>query len=1188
MHHVATPFHQALLRDKATFTSSNVYASRDTLLWSLYPTIKVTAQGYIIALDTAQEPTVLVLDLQSCHLQIFPTASQLAAGKRRFSKAKSDPSKHLADEPPVLFIRSQNNAKLYIKLASRAQFGNLLLALMAWQNMRPQGLARKWFAQNRVKVPRASALNPHELLVCRFKVYGPIPAKAKSVHVIDGPRAPHCVDEFDVSGLQLPLTGTDSNVVEGWFYTMGVLKLNGALNFITELDGTLLYTIDVKQLLLVEIRKIHHSICNSPNTLFVGLIKDLRLNNIIKSTSALSAEALASQSLLTKDGKPVASHSRILIEFPLHIDLEDWFVGLNYFCKREYIGIYNENSKRTDQPEKRVVGLEGTLELDSALDTDESSPNGLARAPKPSNNNNKLYQLPARNPRLSDFSRDYLRVSKKLTLDIIEAKFEKHDASETSPSRIYAEVFMWGFPWARTSTVAHNKNPFWKEEFSTYLPILTQMIRIVIKKCHSGSKVSATDDVVGTVYVTPDILTHRLHALSTMNIGSDLVDDFGSSMMSPNASTSSTNHTPSQMNNIVRLSIYDATNLPIGKLLLTVDLKEYLIPPPSTFRALENMLQNCPMKSLIEFCNNTVGTNEFQSVSFMLLDIFQSLGIEEEWFKALIENELITVDKITRKNYGKKASNGTQNNNVFNTLFRGSSIFTKSLEKYIFRIGQEYLEKVFGNFFEKVISEKKNCEIDPRYVRLQEKAHRRGKSFGAIADDSDDSDDEESGSIDQEEEEKREARVQQILEENFKNLLSYSEEIWSKIISTSNDLPQQIKNQLKNFRTKVDLACDPEDKTTSLNCLSAFVFLRFFCPAILNPKLFYLTKEHQTGMAQRTLTVIAKILLNLANRQQFSPHKEAHLVRLNGFLKKHEHEVYEYFDRITGRKNDFNEKVLELSHEMNRFDLGLSNEIYTSELPTTPYLIDKYLRLTEFIHLLLSTGAAARFLSIVPTASRTSVSTTIDLVLTMSPDSQGALLVTHNSTYEQLMSRDTLPEIRVDKERDVYQIGSLEFERSDFLNLAIEDESEGFIKSLCRSNDKMFSFITSNINLGDLQKQSAEIVKAISALSQQLQQPEVCQNYQHDEKLWEAFVNDLMKRACLETVKNAFVFVETTFQSSPSLTQRLITDNALSTLKLRFPSKYQASMAESFSSATISGLMRANKNPFRRWLKRDQ
>ncbi|MDL2082341.1 hypothetical protein QNN03_38695, partial [Streptomyces sp. GXMU-J15] len=53
--------------------------------------------------------------------------------------------------------------------------------------------------------------------------------------------------------------GTD-NVSEGWFYAMGVLKSDGILNFITELDGTLLYSVDMTTIFSSEIRQVHHSI----------------------------------------------------------------------------------------------------------------------------------------------------------------------------------------------------------------------------------------------------------------------------------------------------------------------------------------------------------------------------------------------------------------------------------------------------------------------------------------------------------------------------------------------------------------------------------------------------------------------------------------------------------------------------------------------------------------------------------------------------------------------------------------------------------------------------------------------------------------------------------------------------------------------------------------------------------------
>ena len=1177
-------FHKNLLRDKAVVHCEDIVVSRDGISWVHMKSLNITEKGSIVAVEASQgHQCVLMTELQACHVQIIASTTTQNT-RRRFGKKPSDAEAAGHETPPVLFIRSDSNDKLYLEISSQLRFFSILLALLAWQNMMPRGLAKKWFAENRTHNPGLSAADSHELLVCRFKIYAPIPSKAKSVNVVSGPRAPGYFDDLNsVGGTGLaPASTPDGHVPEGWFYTMGVLKSNGMLNFITELDGTLLYSIDITRVFSSEIREIHHLICDSPNTLFIGQIRELRLNNVVKNISSVTAETLC-PALLTKEGRPVASNSRILIEFPLHIDLEDWFVGLNYFCKREYIGIYDENSIFANPLSTRVVDLEGTIDPDQTFDSTQSTQS--ADQYDFSFSGEEAFSEKVR-PVLANFSKDHLRVSKRVTIDLIEAKFDNVVGKSDASGKIYAEVIMWGYPWARTSIVGHTQNPFWKEEFSTDLPVLTQMLRIVIKRCSGDQGYSASDKVIGKVFITPDILTQKLRNVSTMMVETNSGDNINvPGLLSVSHNLAAAAVAAPQNNNIVRLSIYDEGNLPVGKLLLTVDLKEYFILPPTEFRDLEAMLMNCPMKELIEFCNHTIGTSEIENVSYILLDIFQSLGNEEDWFKSLIEAELVAVDKITRKNYLHKKTNLAQSTNVFNTLFRGSSIFTKSLERYNFRVGQEYLEKVFGNFFEKIASEKKNCEIDPRYVRLQEKARKRGKDV-LLASEEHLDEDSETDSDDPDEERKSEERIQRIIETNFENLYTYVEDIWSKIYLTSNDLPQQIKNQLKNFRNKVELVCDPEDKSTSFNCMSAFIFLRFFCPAILNPKLFYLTKNHQTGHVQRTLTVIAKILLNLANRQQFSPHKEAHLVKMNRFLERHEHEVLEYFDKISGRKNDFNEKILSLSHEMKRFDLGLGGDAASSELPTTPYLIDKNLRLTELIHLLQLTSGTSRSLRIMLSASSNSLATTL------SPEPPGHRLSQLTKSPQRAAQHNREASlggaegIHLNDERNVYQIGSLEFEKSDFLNLAGDNETEGFIKSLCRSNEEIFSFITSNVTLKDLQKESANLGKRIFGLAERLQQPEVCSNLKHDASLWEAFVNDILERACLNMSKNCIVYYEPVFQNTQLLGHKLLVDNALSSLRLKFTAK--GSLTETFTSQSLASMTRRNsKNPFKRWLSRE-
>ena len=128
------------------------------------------------------------------------------------------------------------------------------------------------------------------------------------------------------------------------------------------------------------------------------------------------------------------------------------------------------------------------------------------------------------------------------------------------------------------------------------------------------------------------------------------------------------------------------------------------------------------MKDLIKFCNENVPSSDFERVSLVLLDIFQSLEVEDDWFKSLMEVELVNVDIMTRKNYhqrnsqdqavsNSKTQQQSSHNNVFNTLFRGSSIFSKSLEKYNLRIGQEYLEKYLEISLLKLVMKRKIVKL---------------------------------------------------------------------------------------------------------------------------------------------------------------------------------------------------------------------------------------------------------------------------------------------------------------------------------------------------------------------------------------------------------------------------------------------------------------------------------------------
>lgn len=402
----------------------------------------------------------------------------------------------------------------------------------------------------------------------------------------------------------------------------------------------------------------------------------------------------------------------------------------------------------------------------------------------------------------------------------------------------------------------------------------------------------------------------------------------------------------------------------IGRLSITMKKNGHTILPPDNFSNFEQMVLSSEISPLLTFLHPKTSAVGLPTMAKLLIDMFQGLNKQDDFFKALMNQE---ISKIMEKH---------TTDSVYNTLFRGNSLLTKALELYNLRVGQEYLEQVIGGFISRLISKDETIEIDP--VRLTEGAD---------------------------------------IDRNFTLLLGYMNHIWERIYSTSNDLPMSIKQQLSSLRKTIEMFTVDED--TMLNCITGFVFLRFFCPVILNPKLFYLSKDHQTGHVKRSLTLISKILLTFGNRSSFGA-KEPYLTRFNDeFIDKHKSQLLDYLGRITLKKLDFSEKKLKLSTSLERMDIGFKDR----ELPLVPHLIDKYLSLDQLCDLF--------------------------------------------SNHEALGKDETAD---CDSKR-LYKIGSLEFEKLVVdERVGVEFGSEQFIKTLLQTSEseQVFRYLNSETSLTDL------------------------------------------------------------------------------------------------------------------------
>lgn len=135
------------------------------------------------------------------------------------------------------------------------------------------------------------------------------------------------------------------------------------------------------------------------------------------------------------------------------------------------------------------------------------------------------------------------------------------------------------------------------------------------------------------------------------------------------------------------------------------------------------------------------------------------------------------------------------------TIFRGNTLVSKMMDEAMRLSGLHYLHSTLRPIVEDIIAERKPCEIDP--MRVKDEA---------------------------------------LISTNLVNLQNYVEKVFAAITQSATQCPavlSQIFHDLRECAAKHF----PANKEVRFSVVSGFIFLRFFAPAILGPKLFDLTNE---------------------------------------------------------------------------------------------------------------------------------------------------------------------------------------------------------------------------------------------------------------------------------------------------------------------------------------------------------
>ena len=205
----------------------------------------------------------------------------------------------------------------------------------------------------------------------------------------------------------------------------------------------------------------------------------------------------------------------------------------------------------------------------------------------------------------------------------------------------------------------------------------------------------------------------------------------------------------------------------------------------------------------------------------------------------------------------------TYKTDTASTLFRRNSLATKLIVHFSREMGKQYIKDTIGSILRTLLAVKDSFEVDPAKLGIED-----------------------------------EEEAKKVSATNLERVRLLSQQFLDAIVDSLPNCPQPLCD-ICRFLTDVVGEKFPGKEHMAV---CGFIFLRFFCPAVVAPEGFGLVTGTFSPSARRALLLATKSLQNLANKVYFGA-KEPFMKPMNTFIESNISRIGQLCDSLASRGN---------------------------------------------------------------------------------------------------------------------------------------------------------------------------------------------------------------------------------------------------------------------------------------------